>query len=65
MFSGRRIVVVLPAFNAGETLERTVQEIDRTIVGEIVLVDDARTDSTVELAQHLGLAPIVQPWLRW
>src|SRR5579871_1671428 len=58
MINGRRIGVVLPAYNAAATLARTVAELDREVVDEIVLVDDASTDETVSRARELGLEPI-------
>jgi len=55
MLHGRKIVVVLPAYFAAETLERTFAEIPRDVVDDILLVDDASTDGTIELAQKLGI----------
>lgn len=55
MLSGKKIVVVMPSFNAAATLERTVVEIPRDIVDEIILVDDGSSDATVDVARRLGL----------
>ncbi|MEN3040297.1 MAG: glycosyltransferase family 2 protein [Bacteroidia bacterium] len=59
MINGKKVVVVLPAYNAEATLARTLEEIDRSIVDEIVLVDDASSDRTVELARSLGIQHII------
>jgi glycosyltransferase involved in cell wall biosynthesis len=58
MINGRRVGVVLPAYNAEATLSRTVAELDTDVIDEIVLVDDCSTDETVRLARDLGLEPI-------
>jgi glycosyltransferase involved in cell wall biosynthesis len=58
VINSRRIAVIMPAYNAEATLTRTVAELDRDIVDDLVLVDDASTDRTVPLARELGLDPI-------
>jgi glycosyltransferase involved in cell wall biosynthesis len=55
MFNGKKVVVVLPAYNAEKTLEKTYREIPFDIVDEVVLVDDASRDGTLELANSLGI----------
>lgn len=59
--SGQKIVVVLPAYNAEKTLERTVNEIPRPLVDNIILVDDASHDHTFQLAKRLGITSIRHP----
>ncbi len=59
MLNGQRIAVVMPAYNAETTLKRTVQEIDREIIDDILLVDDYSSDGTVSEATRLGL-PVIQ-----
>lgn len=54
MLNDKRITVVLPAYNAESTLRRTVGELDRAIVDDLILVDDASTDKTTEAAEALG-----------
>lgn len=56
-----KVIVVLPAYNAERTLERTCAEIPRDVVDDVILVDDASRDGTVALARRLGLAVIVHP----
>jgi glycosyltransferase involved in cell wall biosynthesis len=57
----KRICVVMPAYNAERTLRQTVAEIDRKLVDDVVLVDDASSDRTVEVAHELGLHYLVHP----
>ncbi|KAA0891322.1 glycosyltransferase family 2 protein [Oryzomonas rubra] len=59
MLNGNRIAVVLPAYNATKTLERTYREIPLDIVDEVILVDDASRDETPEVARRLGIRTIV------
>ena len=61
MLCGKRIVVVMPAYNAERTLEQTVLEINRDYVDEIVLVDDGSHDGTVAHAKALGLNTFIHP----
>ena len=60
MLNGKKIVVCLPAYNAARTLERTYLEIPHEIVDDIVLVDDASEDETVELASRLGIKHVLK-----
>jgi glycosyltransferase involved in cell wall biosynthesis len=55
MIDGRKVAVVLPAYNAGKTLRRTFAEIPADLVDDIILTDDASTDDTVAIARELGL----------
>ena len=59
MLEGQRIAVVLPAYNAVSTLERTHRAIPRGVVDDVLLVDDASHDNTVALAKKLGLHTFV------
>lgn len=58
MINNKKIVVVLPAYNAEKTLAKTVHEIPNGYVDEIVLVDDRSQDATVEVATSLNLTTI-------
>jgi glycosyltransferase involved in cell wall biosynthesis len=55
MIGGKRITVVLPAYNAARTLRATFDDIPHDIVDDIILTDDASRDETVELARELGI----------
>jgi glycosyltransferase involved in cell wall biosynthesis len=56
---GKRIIVVMPAYNAARTLERTYRDIPHSIVDKIILVDDVSRDDTVAVAARLGLDVII------
>ena len=55
---GKKVVCVLPAYNAEKTLKRTVDTIPKGVIDEIVLVDDASTDGTAEFSRRLGLVTL-------
>ena len=55
MIGNKKLVVVMPAFNAETTLEQTYNEIPHDIVDEVVLVDDKSSDNTLEIANKLGI----------
>jgi glycosyltransferase involved in cell wall biosynthesis len=59
MKSDARIVIVLPAYNAAQTLEKTYADIPKEKVSKIILVDDVSRDQTVEIARALGLSVII------
>jgi len=60
MLNGKKIIIVLPAYNAEQTLEQTYREIPFDIVDEVVLVDDASRDHTVLVGKRLGIGHIIQ-----
>jgi len=60
MVLGKKLVIVLPAYNAAKTLGRTHREIPFDIVDEVILVDDASRDETVAVAESLGIRHIIR-----
>jgi glycosyltransferase involved in cell wall biosynthesis len=60
MINGKRVVVVMPAYNASKTLELTYFEIPFEIVDEVILVDDESKDETVEVAHRLGIKKVIR-----
>ncbi len=54
-----KVIVVMPAYNAAQTLERTYNDLSKEVVDKIILVDDVSQDETVEIARRLGLKVIV------
>ncbi len=59
MVKGKKVVVILPAFNAAETLNKTYDEIPFDLVDELILTDDHSSDDTVEIARKLGIDHII------
>ncbi len=59
MIGDKKITVVLPAYNAAKTLEKTYNEIPFDIVDEVILVDDKSTDNTIEVGKKLGIKHII------
>jgi len=60
MYKNKKVVVVLPAYNAALTLEQTYREIPMDLVDEVILCDDASKDNTVELGRTLGIRHIIR-----
>jgi len=60
MINNKKVTIVLPAYNAELTLEKTYKEIPFDIVDEVILVDDRSSDKTVEVGQQLGIKHIVK-----
>jgi glycosyltransferase involved in cell wall biosynthesis len=61
VINGQKVIVVLPAYNAEKTLERTLADVPPGVVDEFLLVDDASSDGTIARAASLGLPYIVHP----
>lgn len=59
MINGKKVIVVLPAYNAAKTLEKTYQEIPFDIVDDVILVDDNSKDNTAAIAEKLGIRNII------
>jgi glycosyltransferase involved in cell wall biosynthesis len=55
MIGNKRICIILPAYNAALTLEKTVAEIPMDVVDDVILVDDASSDDTMRIAKRLGV----------
>lgn len=60
MYNGKKVAVVLPAYNAEFTLEKTFSEIPFSVVDEVILVDDASKDNTIEVAKKIGIRHIIR-----
>lgn len=55
MINGKRVIVVMPAYRAAKTIEMTWRALPHAVVDLVLLVDDASTDETVEVARRLGI----------
>ena len=60
MINKKKIIVILPAYNAEKTLEKTFSEIPFDIVDDIILTDDFSSDHTVSIAKKLGIQNIIE-----
>ena len=60
MYKGKKVVVVMPAYNAAKTLQKTLEEVEKQLVDEVVLVDDHSKDNTAELAKELGIEHVIR-----
>lgn len=60
MLNGKKIVIILPAYNAESTLEKTYREIPFDIVDDIILTDDFSSDHTISVAKKLGIKHIIE-----
>ncbi|MFO7790813.1 MAG: glycosyltransferase family 2 protein [Bacteroidota bacterium] len=60
MIKNKKVAVVLPAFNAERTLQKTFREVPGDIVDNVILVDDKSKDNTVEIARNLGIEHIIE-----
>jgi glycosyltransferase involved in cell wall biosynthesis len=59
MYKGKKVMVVLPAYNAHRTLEKTYREIPLDWVDDVILCDDASQDGTAQLAKNLGIRELI------
>ncbi len=60
MLNGKKIVVVMPAYNAEHTVRQTYREIPFDIVDDVILVDDASSDKTAEVSRELGIKHLIR-----
>lgn len=59
MYNGKKVIVVLPAYNAALTLEKTYKEIPFDLVDEVILCDDASKDNTIDVAKEIGIRHVI------
>ncbi len=61
MILGKKLIIIMPAYNAALTLRKTYEELPHEYVDEVILVDDASKDETFKLAEELGIKTIIHP----
>ena len=61
MILGKKLIIIMPAYNAEKTLRQTYQELPHEYVDEVILVDDASKDETSRVARELGIKTIIHP----
>jgi glycosyltransferase involved in cell wall biosynthesis len=59
MYKNKKVVVVMPAYNAAKTLEKTLREVPKDLVDEVILCDDASKDNTADLAKNIGVEHVI------
>lgn len=59
MMSSKKVIVVMPAYNAEKTIEKTYRDLPKDLIDEVIVVDDASTDRTVEISRKIGLKTII------
>jgi len=59
MILGKKLVIIMPAYNAAKTIEKTYRELPFDIVDEVILTDDYSTDNTIERAKELGIKEVI------
>lgn len=60
MYEGKKVVVVMPAYNVAQTLSKTYQEIPHSLVDEIVLTDDASKNNITDIARQLVIVHVIR-----
>lgn len=59
MILGQKLVIIMPAYNAAKTIEKTYRELPFDIVDEVILTDDYSSDNTIEIAKELGIKEVI------
>ena len=59
MYKNKKVVVVMPAYNAAKTLQKTFEEIPFDVVDEVILTDDFSNDETILVAKKIGIKHII------